>query len=1167
MDTAPLKSFATWARTALIREVAARVAVVLAPASSERVEQPLAVGALEKAIAAGGGGEKGRSAVADRVAYTWFNRIIALRFMDANGYTGIGVVSPESGVEVGQPEILAEAKRANIDPEVVSGKTRETVTGLLNGTRRSDDPQGEAYALLLAEYCRHWNRSMPFMFERTGDFTELLIPGNLLADDSVLNRAIKVLTESVCQDVEVIGWLYQFYIAERKDEIFASFKKNKKAGADEIPAATQLFTPHWIVRYLVENSLGRLWMLNNPTSRLVQQMDYYIPPFDDQTDFLKIDSPEGLKVIDPACGSGHMLTYAFDLLFSIYEEAGFGPSEIPGLILANNLYGVEIDPRAGALAAFALSMKARSRQRTFFNKQVAPNVLVLESISFTPGELDLLATRTGDRREEDEFWNQFRQANLFGSLVRPNQELITRLAPHLAEGLEDRGDLFEHDVIERAKRVVTQAVALSRRYAVAIANPPYMGAKNMESRLAELAERDFADSKSDLFAMFIERCLDLVGRNGLVAMITMQTWMFISSFEKLRTRLLSDTGLLTMAHLGTGAFDTIGGEVVSTTAFVLSNGGRQNNPAVYLRLVAERGEAGKSAAFRRAVLSGSTSESCFIRSQDVFMRGSVPGKPIAYWLPAEFFDAFEMPTRIGSAAKKGLSCSSTDRFYRFVWEVSRRRIADTRNTWVPITKGGPIRKWYGNNDHLLFWQDGGREIRSRKDASGKSLAAIRNESCYFEEGVSWNDVSMTGIMSARYTPRGFIPTDSGPIIYCKGSKLFEVLGFLNSTAVRPFTDLLCPTIHFGVGQVALFPLPGEEDEDRDRRVERLVDIARADWDESETSSSFSRPAVLEHRDESKSLAEALSVTVAGWQARTDEALRAERENNDYYLERYRLNNLGIAPVEAKDITLFCNPDNRYNRLSVQERPVQMLNDTVQELISYAVGCIFGRFSLDLPGLILADQGDSIQDYLAKVLKPSFMPDADNVIPLVDGDWFEDDLVSRFRQFLRTSFGEQHFEKNLRFVTESLGVNDLGGYFLKSFYKDHVQRYKKRPIYWLFSSPKGSFNALIYMHRYTPSTVSTVLNEYLREFKAKLRSTLQQQEQLAAGGGAPQQQAAAQKEADRIRRVLLELDEYEHEVLYPLASQQVEIDLDDGVRVNYPKFGAALKKIPGLEAGE
>ena len=377
--------------------------------------------------------DKGRAAVADRVAYTWFNRIIALRFMDANGYTGIGVVSPQAGVEGGQPEILAEAKRGNIDAAVVSTKTRETVTGLLNGTRRSDDPQGEAYALLLADYCRHWNRAMPFMFEREGDFTELLIPANLLADDSVLNRAVKVLTEEVCQDVEVIGWLYQFYISERKDEVFAGFKKNKKAGAAEIPAATQLFTPHWIVRYLVENSLGRLWMLNRPSSRLVDQMDYYIAPVDEETDFLKISSPEELKVIDPACGSGHMLTYAFDLLYAIYEEEGYAPSDIPGLILTNNLYGTEIDPRAGALAAFALTMKARARAADVLQQAGrAEHLRARTDLDSRRQELDFLAdARTGDRQDEAAFWNQFEQADTarFADTARPSG--CGRLRRHL----------------------------------------------------------------------------------------------------------------------------------------------------------------------------------------------------------------------------------------------------------------------------------------------------------------------------------------------------------------------------------------------------------------------------------------------------------------------------------------------------------------------------------------------------------------------------------------------------------------------------------------------------------------------------------------------------------------------------------------------------------------
>lgn len=1165
METAPLKSFATWARTALIREVSARISVVLA-SEVLRLEQPNAVAALEKAVDAAGGSDKGRDTVADKVAYIWFNRIIALRFMDAKAYTGIGVVSPERGREGGQPEVLAEAKRGNIDSMVVTNtRTAETVTSLLNGTRRSDDPQGEAYALLLAEYCRHWNRSMPFMFEREGDYTELLIPANLLADDSVLARAATVLTEDVCQDVEVIGWLYQFYISERKDEVFAGFKKNKKAGADEIPAATQLFTPHWIVRYLVENSLGRLWLLNRPTSHLADQMEYYVAPVDEETDFLKVSSPEELKVIDPACGSGHMLTYAFDLLYAIYEEEGYAPSDIPALILTNNLYGTEIDPRAGALAAFALTMKARARQRTFFTrlwdgKPAQPKVCVLEPISFAPGELEQLLPLTGNAVVDAEFWNLFQHANSLGSLVKPEQVSIDAARSFFERFRTDESDLLLADTFSRVERVLTQAEYLSQRYSVVVANPPYMGAKNMSPLIAQWAALRWPKSKADLMTMFMERAASLALRGGYWAMINLPSWMFLSTFAAMREHMLSTSTVSSLLQLGRGVF----GSDFGSTAFVIANRMPPSGAkGLYRRLFSDPGQVRTNAKIEALFLD--RDHNCYVAEQSDFE--AVPGMPIAYWLPAEFFETFKMPSRIGSAAKKGLSCSSTDLYYRFVWEVSRRDVGDSSKAWVPITKGGPVRKWYGNNEYVILWENNGREIRSRRDASGKPSAAIRNEDYYFREGVSWNDVSMTGLLSARHTPEGSIPTDSGPMIYSTGTKALEILGFLNSTAVRPFTDLLCPTIHFGVGQLATFPLTGQKNAERDVRVNRLIEIARDDWDESETSVDFARSPILKHRMPAGSFADALNATLETWRNRVEQALQLERENDEYYLNQYGLNDLDIPVVEAKDITLLSNPDQRYGRLSAEKRPDALLKDTVTDFVSYAVGCMFGRFSLDAEGLLIANHGETVADYLMRVPHPSFRPDQDNVIPIVDGDWFEDDVVARFRQFLRVTFGEEQLEENLRFVTQALGVRDMRDYFMKSFYRDHVQRYKKRPIYWLFASPKGSFNALIYMHRYTPSTVSTVLNEYLREFKAKLAASREHHERLAAGTGTPRQLAAAQKEVDRLRKVLLELDEYEHDVLYPLASRQVQIDLDDGVKANYPKLGAALKKIPGLEAND
>ncbi len=1166
METAPLKSFATWARKELIREVNARIAVVLAPASAERVEQPQSMEALEKAVAAAGGGDKGRVAVADKVAYTWFNRIIALRFMDANGYTSVGVVSPQTGVETGQPEVLAEAKRGNIDTGVVAGKTGEIVTSLLNGTRRSADAQGEAYALLLADYCRHWNRAMPFMFEREGDFTEMLIPGNLLADDSVPSRAVKVLTKDVCQDVEVIGWLYQFYISERKDEVFAGFKKNKKAGADEIPAATQLFTPHWIVRCLGENSLGRLWMLNRPTSHLVDQMQYYIPPVDEDTEFLKISRPEELKVVDPACGSGHMLTYAFDLLYAIYEEEGYAPAEIPSLILTNNLYGIEIDPRAGALAAFALTMKARSKQRTFFNKQIEPKVCVLDPISFTPDEIDSLLTRGGDKAAETGFWNQFEHADTFGSLIQPDSELTVRLKQHIAQ-LDDGGDLLLADVLDWAERVIEQAEYLSPRYAVAVANPPYMGGKNMAPALSSFAKDRFPDSKTDLFAMFIERSRALLQSRGYVAMITMQSWMFLSSFENLRKTTVTHSAIRLVAHLGTGAFESIAGAVVSTCAFVIAATVDRETPGIFLKLDDLPDEASKSKALLEAAGVADSALRFEVSGGQI---AQIPSWTLSYWMSPALLTAFGGGQRLADVAdpRQGMATADNGRFLRFWTEVSwarlglnlqsREEATASGRKWFPYNKGGSFRRWYGNQEHVVNWEDDGRELMAERPKS-----VIRSPHYYFHESASWSKVG-TAEPAFRYFPPGFLFDVAGTSIFAENhSTLMCALAFGNSIVAREMLRASATSMNLEVGTIAELPIRVKSSEDLEALVGRLINIYRSDWDLDERSWNFSRPPSLGNSN--SSVQKAIASAIVEGEASAALARALEEDVNRHFIDAYGLHELLRPEIALENVALSANYLSRFGANDPDAARQAATVASVIDLVSYAIGCMFGRYSLDEPGLILADQGATVQDYLAKVPSATFAPDKDNVIPIVDGDWFEDDVVARFRTFLRVAFGEQHFEENLRFVTVSLGVRDVRDYFVKSFYKDHVQRYKKRPIYWLFSSPKGSFNALIYLHRYTPSTVSTVLNEYLREFTAKLSSSLHQQERLATGGGTPRQQAAAQKEADRLRRVLLELEEYEHDVLYPLASRQLTIDLDDGVKANYPKFGAALKKIPGLEA--
>lgn len=1170
MDTPRLRGFAVWARLALMREVAGRVAAVLAPGSEQRVEQPMAVGALERAVTAAGGGEAGRAAVVDAVAYTWFNRIIALRFMDANGYTGVGVVSPQAGVTLGQPEILADAKRGVLDAQVVGSRTQQTVMALVDGTRPSPDPQGEAYGLLLAEYCRFWNQAMPFMFEPEGDYTELLMPANLLADNSVLNRAVGVLTDDVCADVEVIGWLYQFYISERKDEVFAGFKKNKKAGAAEIPAATQLFTPHWIVRYLVENSLGRLWMLNHPDSQLVGQMDYYIPPVDSETDFLKISSPEDIKIIDPACGSGHMLTYAFDLLYAIYQEEGYAPSQIPELILTHNLYGTEIDPRAGALAAFALTMKARQRQRSFFTKQTQPNICVIEPISFTDEELDYLLTERGDRTHEEAFWNQFRNADVLGALIQPDPHLTTQLTQHLRM-LDGGGEIHLASVLDRGEQVLLQSAYLAQQYDVVVANPPYMGIKSMDALLAAFAKSEYRDSKSDLFAMFIERCLGMARQRGLVGMITMQAWMFLSSFETLRLRILRESPPAVMAHLGDRAFDSIGGSVVSTTAFVLERGRGTGLPATYFRLVDGDSEAGKDTLARQCRSNASHWLVSTVTAEDF---KALPGSPIAYWLPEKILTLVSDSPSIASVLtpRQGLFTTDNARFLRYFWEVSLAKTClnarsddeavASRARWFAHNKGGANRRWFGNYEYVVDWENLGGRIKQTAAEKypylkGNVGLVVHDDGYYFRPAISWSEIGDTSPAFRAY--------DSGFTFNIKGMSAFpvnrtdplpmETLALLNSPLVRALAPALNPTMSFGVNNFRSLPFIRLEDPGIQSRAQELVEISRRDWDSFETSWFFRRDPLVTTGE--SCLRTASNTLMASWHEIVTRAHQLELENNRAILATLGLESELPADIGLHEITLLRNGKYRYNpELDPAEALTQALKDATADLISYAVGCMFGRYSLDMQGLVLADQGATVQDYLEKVPAPRFLPDADNVLPVMDGDWFEDDIVARFRQFLRVAFGEQHFEENLRFVTESLGVKDIRDYFVKSFYKDHVQRYKKRPIYWLFSSSKGSFNALIYMHRYTPTTVSMVLNEYLREFQAKVTSSLDNAERSNQA-----------KEADRLRKILVELEEYEHDVLYPLATQQISIDLDDGVKANYPKLGKALKKIPGLEPNQ
>ena len=1158
METTRLKKFAQEARQLLMAQVSARMDHVLSAESPARREVPKAVQELEHEIA-----KADSVQVVEKVAYTWFNRLTALRFMDVNGYTSTGIVSPAEGRT--RPEILADAAAGVIDEDTPNA-TKQAVRELLEGRVPSQDPQGEAYRLLLVATCNQWHGAMPFLFEKIAGHAELLMPANLLSTDSILGRMRTVMTEDACKDVEIIGWLYQFYISEKKDEVFAGLKRNVKITPENIPAATQLFTPHWIVRYLVENSLGRLWMLNNPGSSLVDQMEYYIAPEEPEEDFLRIFSPEEIKICDPACGSGHMLTYAFDLLYAIYEEEGYAASDIPTLILTNNLFGLELDERAGALAAFALTMKARGEQRRFFRKSVTPNICVLEDVSFADGELDGYIAEVGrdlftaDLRET---LGQFDQAKNFGSLIVPKQQDVAEIT-RMIKARDFEHNLFLREVHERVLKVLHMAEFLSPQYHVVVANPPYMGGKGMNGKLGDFAKAQYPDSKSDLYAMFMERGISLAVDIGLMSMINMQSWMFLSSFEKLRGELLSNNILISMAHLGERGFDTIGGAVVSTTAFILKKARDIHFWGDFVRLVDGRSETEKSGA----MIHANKNRDCgwFFRASAADF-ANIPGSPIAYWVSDKIAALFEAQSSDEVIdLREGIHTGNNERFLRFWQEGSVNALVlgatsghevDARGKWVPYNKGGTYRKWYGNNDLVIAW-----DSLNRQEMEKLSGHVRPSKGLYFKEGGTWSALT-SGYFGIRYYPKGHLFDSKGQAAV--GDQHLPIIGQFNTNLFQILAKTIMPTLDYKCGDVKKLPFLPEANSIVPA-ASAAIDLTRSDWDAYETSWDFGTLPLLsfDHRARAETLAVTYTTVRAHWQSMTDEMQRLEEENNRIFIDAYGLQDELLPEVPLEEITLTCNPTYRYKGENTPEELESKLRaDTMREFLSYAVGCMFGRFSLDAPGLILANQGETLADYLARIPKPSFMPDKDNVIPVLDDDWFADDITERFRKFLRVTFGEDHFQENLRFIEDALG-KDLRKYFTKDFYANHEKRYKKRPIYWMFSSPKGSFNALIYMHRYRGDTVSVVLNDYLRDYITKLEGHRVEQQKITDNPGFKQgDRTRAQKEVDRVARVILELRDWERDVILPLAQQKIEIDLDDGVKANYPLFGTALKKIAGL----
>ena len=1174
MNTNQLQQFATDARTALMNAIEPRVREALNPNSALHADNTAAC----KHLAHNAPSRDDRHAfdayveeLTERYAYRWFNRIIAFRYMDVHGYTVTPVVSSADMTNAtALPEILAAARRGEYDERVFGPAIRtneaikQRVEAIFNGETTTTDPQSAAYGLLMSAACNYWNTYLPFLFDEPNTIDDtidrVLMPQNLLADGSPLREAIKVMTPEACGvgmssgNVEIIGWLYQFYIAPRKDSVMAGFKKGKKAGANEIPAATQLFTPEWIVRYLVQNTVGRLWMVNHPDCALADSWEYYITPTsDDDTAQLTVTSPEELTVCDPACGSGHMLTYAFDLLYEIYEDEGYAPSDIPGLILAHNLFGMEIDERAAQLAAFALTMKARGRSRRFFRKQVQPHIEQIRKLQFTEAETDEL-NELYDVTLPSEIWNTYANANVFGSLIQPDT-MLAAVCDNIDES--ESPALYAADLIERGNRVLEQTRYLSRTYAAVVGNPPYMGSKNMSAQLKKYVEEHYPKGKSDLFAAFMIRCMHLVPQHGIVGMITMQSWMFLTSFEGLRTTLLHTMHIDTMAHLGAGAFDSIGGEVVSTTAFTMSKN-RNDKQGAYIRLVDLKSDHEQSEACQAAIKH----DNALMFEVDQQEFAQIPGSPIVYWLPEAVLNTFNEGKPLSEIAqpRQGLATADNNRFVREWWEVSQNRIslncdslqsaAASGAKWFPYNKGGDFRKWYGNQEFVVNWANDGQELKDFKPRS-----VLRNPSHYFKPSVSWSKIS-SGAPAFRLFPLGFVFDVAGTSIFVNPNHLAKIAAIMNSSTIYTLLTAIAPTLNFEVGQIATLPIHQFND-DSDENTEALRDISKADWDSDERSWNFQTCMLLNPNNNHTNLALHLVHLSTQLDAQSEAQREREIRNNEIVAEAYGVRDVIDCDVPLERVSLKRNKAFAYPKASPKERDELFTLDLIKELISYAVGCMFGRYSLDAPGLILASQGETIDDFHAKVPDPSFEPDADNVIPMCEGDYFEDDIVVRFRKFITVAFGAEHLEENIAYIEQVLGKS-LRKYFLNDFYNDHVKMYSNRPIYWQYASRtdnKGAFKALVYLHRYTPSTTSTVL-AYLRDYIARV-----------SGYAAVLEESDTAKDlhaADKLRRIVNECKAYEDDILYPLATRNMPIDLDDGVLVNYLRMGKAVRAIPAIE---
>lgn len=1185
MDKNAIKKYAVWARKELISRVAQKAQqygiteteMVDAGADSVNGKVLSAEEMQQRRALIAQINEKGYQQVMEEVAYTWFNRFSALRFMEVNGYlpSHVRVFTDENNAF--KPQILAEALHLELD------KLDKDKVYALKETEQTE----ELYKYLLIVQCNALNSILPGMFQTIADYTELLLPDNLLREGSVIEQMISQIPEDNWQDaVQIIGWLYQYYNSEKKDDVFAALKKNVKITKENIPAATQLFTPDWIVRYMVENSLGRLWVEGHPDAKAQllptpeeraayttgsrdpedTKWHYYLeeaqqePQVQAQLSEIRKQyadlTPEQIKVIDPCCGSGHILAYLFDVLMQIYENYGYTPRDAVASILQNNLYGLDIDDRAAQLAYFAVMMKAVRYDKRFLKRKdedgepdvPQPHVYAIEeSNRIEKPDVEYFCNGKPELKDAmHTILTQLYDAKEYGSILTITPQDWDDLYARFDE-VADESSFHRESIRKKLLPLVQVAQTLAQKYDVVVTNPPYMGASNMNSDLSEYVKKYYPDSKSDLFAVFIEVCSRMAKQNGYQAMITQHAWMFLSSFEKLREKMML-TETVSMAHLGARAFEEIGGEVVQTTSFVRVRTHIDNYKGVYCRLIEPTTQQGKEGMFLAC-------ENRYIANQDNFAK--IPGSPVAYWTNEKILLAYENGTLLNdcSDVKIGMGTGKNEIFVREWWEVFHNKIDFSLNSindlekssgkYFPYNKGGEFRLWYGNLQEVLWFDAKGRQYMNTMSGHRENGA----HDFYCKEGLTWSFISSSKF-GVRYLPTGCFFDVAGSTLFSKKDNLYT-LGFLSSCVCFEILGILNPTLNYQAGNIKSLPLLIDKVENVDNLVEENIRTSKTDWDSFETSWDFTRHPFIKSITKYPNmmdigniyLAECYDIWAGECEERFEKLKANEEELNHIFIDIYGLQDELTPEVEDKDVTV---------------RKADLGRD-VRSFISYAVGCMFGRYSPTYDGLAYA--GGIWDDGKYNIYKP----DADGIIPICDDEYFEDDMMGRFVEFVRVVYGDSSLEDNLRFVANALGGKGqpkevIRNYFLNDFYTDHCKIYQKRPIYWLFDSgKKNGFKCLIYLHRYQPDTIARIRTDYVHEQQARYRTAIEGLEKQVAAATSTSERVKLTKQLNKVQAQDTELHQYEEKV-HALADQMIKIDLDDGVKHNYEIFKDVLAKI-------